>query len=279
LEIFTTRKAVSEYLSKEKTSGKTIGFVPTMGALHPGHLSLIREASKTCDCVVVSIFVNPTQFNDVKDLENYPRPLEADLEKLRSVKCDILFMPEVKEMYQENEAWAPELGGLDTVLEGKQRPGHYQGVTQIVKKLLDVVKPDVTFFGQKDYQQFLIISKMVSSLGLSTQLVMCPIIREQDGLAMSSRNIHLSPAEHQTALVLSQVLEKTKSNFGHESIGDLKNKAVTLLEATPGLKLEYFEICNGDTLQPAVLETEKSIIALVAALVGATRLIDNIILK
>lgn len=279
LKIFTTRREVSSYLSQQREGGKSIGFVPTMGALHQGHLSLINSASEKTDLVVVSIFVNPTQFNDIQDLEKYPRPVEADLERLRTVKCDVLFMPEVDEMYTQNEVWEPDLDGLDTVLEGKQRAGHYKGVTQIVKKLLDVIKPDVAFFGQKDYQQFLIISKMVSKSGLNVDLVMSPIIREEDGLAMSSRNVHLSDQEHQTALTLSRVLEQTKSNFSKTPIAELKTNAIKTLTTTPGLALDYFEICNGETLQPVSGKDEKSIVALVAARVGATRLIDNIILR
>lgn len=279
LKIFTTRKVLSDYLSSERQNGKTIGFVPTMGALHEGHLSLIKNAEERTDLIVVSIFVNPTQFNDLNDLRKYPRPLDADLEKLKTVKCDVLFMPEVDEMYSGNEHWEPDLEGLDTILEGKQRAGHYKGVTQIVKKLLDVIKPDVAFFGQKDYQQFLIISKMLSKSDSNIELIMCPTVREKDGLAMSSRNIHLSDKEHQTALTLSQVLKQAKIDFGILSLPELKAKAINTLMATPGLELDYFEICDGLTLQPVITKDAKSIIALTAARIGATRLIDNIILR
>lgn len=279
LKIFTTRRDLSSYLSQQREQGRSIGFVPTMGALHQGHLSLVKAAAERTDLVVVSIFVNPTQFNDVTDLERYPRPIEADIEKLRTVKCDVLFTPEVKEMYPETETWEPELDGLDLLLEGKQRAGHYKGVTQIVSKLLDVVKPDVAFFGQKDYQQFLIVSKMVAKSGLGIELVMAPIVREDDGLAMSSRNVHLSSDEHRTALALSRVLKRTKDDFNDKSIDELKANAINTLNAAPGLALDYFEICNGETLQPVHDKREKSIVALVAAHVGAIRLIDNIILK
>jgi pantoate--beta-alanine ligase len=279
LKIFTTRKALSDYLSSERQNGKTIGFVPTMGALHEGHLSLIKNAEDRSNLIVVSIFVNPTQFNDLNDLKKYPRPLDADLDKLKTVKCDVLFMPEVNEMYSGNEYWEPDLEGLDTILEGKQRAGHYKGVTQIVKKLMDVIKPDLAFFGQKDYQQFLIISKMLSKSDSNVELVMCPTVREKDGLAMSSRNIHLSDKEHQTALTLSQVLKQAKIDFGILTLPKLKAKAINTLVATPGLELDYFEICDGLTLQPVITKDAKSIIALTAARIGSTRLIDNIILR
>lgn len=279
LKIFTTRTALSEYLSIEREQGKSVGFVPTMGALHEGHLSLIRTAAEKSDLVVVSIFVNPTQFNDLNDLKKYPRPIESDLKKLKSVKCDVLFMPEVSEMYSGDEVWEPQLDGLDTILEGKQRTGHYKGVTQIVKKLLDVVNPNMVFFGQKDYQQFLIISKMVSNSGMNMEIVMCPTVREKDGLAMSSRNIHLSDEEHQVALTLSRVLKQAKTDFTTLPISEIKAKAIKTLTSTPGLTLEYFEICDGSSLQPVITKDSDSIIALMAARVGPTRLIDNIIIR
>ena len=279
LKIFTTRQELSAYVSEQKEKGSSVGFVPTMGALHRGHLSLIDAAGSQTDLVVVSIFVNPTQFNDKKDLERYPRPVNADLEKLKTVKCDILFMPGVTEMYSGDEQWNPDLDGLDTVLEGEKRAGHYKGVTQIVKKLLDVVKPDKAFFGQKDFQQFLIISKMVAKSGLGTELVMCPIIREDDGLAMSSRNVHLSAGEHQTALALWLVLQKTKREFENKTIAELRADALQILNSTPGLTTDYFEICDSRSLEPVATKDTPGIIALVAAQVGSTRLIDNIILR
>ncbi|MGB4774102.1 MAG: pantoate--beta-alanine ligase, partial [Daejeonella sp.] len=190
MKIVTTRLALSEYLKQRKLEGNIIGLVPTMGALHDGHLSLIEIAKSKTDLVVCSIFVNPTQFTDLNDLKNYPRPVETDINKLEAISCDVLFLPEVEEMYNKDEIWQLDLGGLDQVLEGKIRPGHYQGVTQIVYKLFEIVKPDFAFFGQKDYQQFMVISKMVNLLNMPVKLVVCPIIREDDGLAMSSRNIH-----------------------------------------------------------------------------------------
>ncbi len=279
LKIFTTRSALSDYLEKEKNTGKTIGLVPTMGALHAGHLSLINMAADKAGLAVCSIFVNPTQFTDPKDLQNYPRPVEEDIRKLEASPCNILFMPDVAGMYSEAEVWQIDLGGLDKILEGKIRPGHYQGVTQIVKKLFDIVKPDYAFFGQKDYQQFMVISKMVDMMHPGVKMIMCPIIREAGGLAMSSRNIHLSQTEHVHALALSKVLIKTKSDFDKYTVHELKDNAVHTLNNSPGIQLEYFEICDGETLVPVSAKEPRSLVALVAVRINHIRLIDNIILK
>ncbi len=278
MKTFTTRENLSEYLEQLRGEGKTIGFVPTMGALHQGHLSLLALARQHTDKVVCSIFVNPTQFNDPKDLDKYPRPIASDTEKLLLAGCDVLFNPGVNEMYARNEHWHLEIGELEHLLEGKFRPGHYQGVTQVVYKLFDIVKPDIAFFGQKDYQQFLIIQKMVDMLHLPVKLVMCPILREADGLAMSSRNIHLSADDRQHALVLSKTLNWLKPNFDTNSIPILVRKCEEMIKAEPGVDLEYFEIADGDNLRPANQNT-KNIVALVAAKVGKTRLIDNVSLQ
>ncbi len=249
-----------------------------MGALHAGHLSLLSQAQQLSDTVVCSIFVNPTQFNDPKDLEKYPRPIADDIQKLEQAGCDILFNPEVNEMYAGNEHWHLDLGELEYLLEGEFRPGHYQGVTQVVSQLFDIVKPDIAFFGQKDYQQVLVIQKMVDLLHLPVKLVMCPILRETDGLAMSSRNIHLSVDDRQHALILSKTLNWLKQNFDRKKIPALINECKTMISAEPGVQLEYFEIANGDDLHRASQSSEK-IVALVAAKVGNTRLIDNVIVR
>ena len=185
LNIFTTKHSLQQFLQKIRDTNKTFGFVPTMGALHAGHLSLIEQARQNNDEVVCSIFVNPRQFNDPKDLEKYPRTIEADIRMLEKGNCDILFNPPVSEIYDGNEKWHLNIGEAEHLLEGKVRPGHYQGVTQVVYKLFNIVKPDTAYFGQKDYQQFMIISHMVKQLHLPVKLVMCPILREADGLAMS----------------------------------------------------------------------------------------------
>lgn len=248
-----------------------------MGALHAGHLSLIEQAQQFNDEVVCSIFVNPSQFNDPKDLEKYPRTIEADIKMLEQVKCDVLFNPEVDEIYDDNEQWHLNTGELEHLLEGKFRPGHYQGVTQVVFKLFNIVKPDTAYFGQKDYQQFLIVSKMVDLLSMPVKLVMCPIRREEDGLAMSSRNIQLTTDNRLHALILSKTLNWVKDNFESAPISELKTAAEQMIGTEPDVELEYFEIADGDTLHQATEKT-KNIIALVAARVGKTRLIDNVLL-
>ena len=252
-----------------------MGFVPTMGALHQGHISLIKQAQRESDLVVCSIFVNPTQFNDPKDLAQYPRPIEHDIALLESVSCDVLFLPEVNEIYDiEQKKWAINLGGLDQVLEGEIRPGHYQGVTQVVKILFDIVQPDKAFFGQKDYQQCLVIQRMVVLLNLKVYIVVCPTLREVDGLAMSSRNVHLSDLERVQSVALFQALKLAHKAFERHSIEEVKALASNYLKASPGIVLEYFQICRRDTLEAAVSK-ESGLVALVAARLGNTRLIDN----
>jgi len=268
---------LQQHLAKLKADGAVITFVPTLGALHQGHLSLIQQAQQLGNVVVCSIFVNPTQFNDPKDLEKYPRPIRDDIKKLEQVNCDVLFNPDVTEMYASNEKWHLDIGELEGLLEGKFRPSHYQGVTQVVYKLFNIVKPDIALFGQKDYQQFLVIQKMVDTLKLPVELVMCPIVREPDGLAMSSRNIHLLPADRQHALILSKTLNKIKQGFNPDNIAQLKQQAEAAISNEPGVELAYFEIADGDTLHPANRNT-KNIVALIAAKVGKTRLIDNVVL-
>ncbi|WDF55555.1 pantoate--beta-alanine ligase [Mucilaginibacter sp. KACC 22063] len=278
MKIFNTKQALQQYLLQCRQNGKTIGLVPTMGALHNGHLSLIKQAQQKCDVTVCSIFVNPTQFTNADDLKNYPRPIEADITKLESVNCDILFNPEVTEMYAANEQWHIDLGQLEHLLEGKFRPGHYQGVTQVVYKLFDIVKPDYAFFGQKDYQQYLVIDKMVQLLNLPVKLVMCPIEREADGLAMSSRNIHLTADDHAHALVLSKALAYIKDNFNGSNLSEVTHSAGEMVRNQQGVTLEYLEIADGETLQPATDESAH-LVALTAAQVGKTRLIDNMIIR
>jgi pantoate--beta-alanine ligase len=278
LKIFTTRKTLQQQLQNKRDAHKTIGFVPTMGALHQGHLSLIEQARQHNDEIVCSIFVNPSQFNDPKDLEKYPRTIGADIKMLENAGCAILFNPAVNEIYDDNEQWHLDIGKPEHLLEGKFRPGHYQGVTQVVYKLFNIVKPDAAYFGQKDYQQFLIISKMVEQLNIPVKLVMCPIMREPDGLAMSSRNIHLTADDRHHGLVLSKTLNWVKDNFDIHNIVRLKNEAEQIISTADGVELDYFEIADGNTLHPAD-ENSKAIVALVAAKVGKTRLIDNVLLK
>jgi pantoate--beta-alanine ligase len=247
-----------------------------MGALHAGHLELVKISGAQSDIVVCSIFVNPTQFNDPDDFKKYPKTIKKDIQKLKKLNCDILFLPEVHEMYPGTEEWHLDLGELDTILEAKSRKGHYQGVTQVVNKLFDTVKPDQAYFGQKDFQQFLVISRMVRMMHKPVKLIMCPIIRDEDGLALSSRNVHLSDVERQQALALSRALISTKENFKKKTINELKADAITFLN-TKGIRPDYFEICYAKNLKPALRKRSANIIALVAAYIGKTRLIDNMI--
>ncbi|MEJ2882459.1 pantoate--beta-alanine ligase [Pedobacter sp. GR22-6] len=278
MKVINTVAALKSLLGPIRSAQQKIALVPTMGALHKGHVSLIEVAQQHAEVVVCSIFVNPTQFTDPKDLEKYPRPLEHDMAMLEQCGCDIVFMPSVKEMYPGPENWHIDLGPAEFLLEGEFRRGHYQGVTQIVKKLFDVVSPDIAFFGQKDFQQVLMIQQMVSYFNLSVQIITCPIIREEDGLAMSSRNIHLNAQDRQNALVLSRALYNVKDHFDLGRIPELEAKARQMIEATQGVKLDYFVIVDGLTLEPAELPYGKQLVALVAAKVGETRLIDNMIL-
>lgn len=248
-----------------------------MGALHRGHISLIEQAKAGNDIVACSIFVNPTQFNDPKDLEKYPRPIEADIAKLEAAGCDILFNPPVSEIYGDNEQWHLNIGQLEFLLEGEFRPGHYQGVTQVVYKLLDIVKPTTLYMGQKDYQQFMVVSRMVELLGIPVKMAMCAIEREDDGLAMSSRNVHLTATDRQHALILSKTLNWLKANFDSKNIFEQEQQAMDMLQAEPGVEPEYIELADGKTLLPAD-ENSTSIVALTAAKVGKTRLIDNVII-
>ncbi|WP_091175727.1 pantoate--beta-alanine ligase [Mucilaginibacter sp. P25] len=276
MKIFSTKNEITDYFNRKPV--KVIGFVPTMGALHKGHLGLIELAKQQSTQVVCSIFVNPTQFNDPKDLEKYPRPITDDIRRLEEVNCDILFNPQVTEMYADNEKWHFDMGDLEYLLEGKFRPGHYQGVTQVVNKLFNIVKPDIAFFGQKDYQQFMVINKMVEVLKMPVKLVMCPIEREPDGLAMSSRNIHLTPYDREHSLILSKALNWVKENFDINKIDTLQQQAGQMISNEPGVELEYFEIADGKTLHHATPASE-TIVALVAARVGKTRLIDNVLIS
>ena len=278
MRVFTTTREIQQHLADLRNKGLSTGLVATMGALHQGHLSLIQQAKKDNDWVICSIFVNPTQFNDPADLEKYPRPIAHDTQMLEQAGCDILFNPEVTEMYADNEHWHLALGEIEHLLEGKFRPGHYQGVTQVVYKLFNIIKPDTAYFGQKDYQQIMVITKMVELLNLPVKLVMCPILREEDGLAMSSRNIHLTAEDREHSLILSKTLNWVKENFDSNNIAGLQDKAAEAINAEEGVSLEYFELTDGDTLHPAN-QTTKNVVALVAARVGKTRLIDNVLIN
>jgi len=282
VEIFKTKASLQAYLQEARSAGKKIALIPTMGALHEGHLSLLNYAKPISDIRVCSIFVNPTQFNDPKDLEKYPRPIENDIKLLESVDCDILFLPSVDEMYPDkNEDWHLDLGELDQIWEGEKRPGHFQGVTQVVYKLFALVQPDIACFGQKDFQQVMVIKRMIEMKGLVIQLAICPIIRDRDGLALSSRNMRLSEDGKRKALALSRSLQYVKDHINAPiPLAEIKNEALKILTATEGLSVEYFAICESSSLKEVNhIDFSKQHVALVTAWVDGVRLIDNMILN
>ncbi len=276
---FKTQSELQEYLSPLRDNGKSFGFVPTMGALHDGHLSLILEAKKGNDIVVSSIFVNPTQFNNPEDLKKYPRQLESDIVKLESVDCDILFAPTEKEMYPEPATEKYDFGELETVMEGKHRPGHFNGVGIVVKRLFDKVMPHKAYFGQKDFQQLAIIKKLTKDLNLPIEIISCDIIREKGGLAMSSRNQLLSENGKKHAEILHRTLKSAKERSTKEGILDIISSIIKQFEQNKNVNLEYFEIVDMSTLQPLKSwDQSNQTVACIAAYVENVRLIDNIIL-
>lgn len=278
MEVFYKAAPLAARIAAFRKEGKSIGFVPTMGALHEGHLSLVRFSRQQNDITVVSIFVNPTQFNDKLDLERYPRMPEKDSALLEHAGCDLLFMPDVDEVYPEPDIRVFDFGGLDQVMEGKHRPGHFNGVAQVVTRLFDMVKPHQAYFGLKDFQQLAIIRKVMADLKYPVEIVSCPIVRECDGLAMSSRNMLLSAEERKRALVLSQSLFKGRERMKQGlSVVEVKKFVEDQVHAAEGVDLEYFEIIDGTTLLPARnWNAGRDIIGCIAARVGKIRLIDNI---
>ncbi|MBN2349471.1 MAG: pantoate--beta-alanine ligase [Bacteroidales bacterium] len=260
-----------------RENGRTIGFVPTMGALHEGHLSLIKNSIENNDATVVSIFVNPTQFNDQNDLLNYPRTLDDDLKLLNTLKCDIVFVPSVKEMYPEKDTRVFNFGTLDKIMEGKHRPGHFIGVAQIVSKFFNIIQPDKAYFGQKDFQQLAIIKKLVTDYNYPVEIIPCPIIRENDGLAMSSRNRLLSSEQRKHATLISQALFNAQKMAGINSVQNVIDYVVSTINNDPLLETEYFEIVDSNQLLPVKSWDEPSFkVGCVAVKIGEIRLIDNI---
>jgi pantoate--beta-alanine ligase len=279
--LFKKVSDLKKFLRSQKSEGKKIGFSPTMGALHEGHLALLRTSQQLCDISVVSIFVNPTQFNDPDDLKKYPRTEGMDLALLDKAGCDVVFMPGVEDVYPPDAKGTPKLDlqGLDKVMEGAFRPGHFDGVVQVVKRLLDIVEPDRLFMGQKDFQQFTIIDFMLEQYDLPVELEVVPIVREPSGLAKSSRNVRLSDAAREKATIiykglsgLASVLETTSIEKAHADFFSMLEKA--------GLEPEYLSIANGKTLQPITdYNKEEYVVACTAAWIEGVRLIDNMILK
>lgn len=264
-------------LADERQTGKKIGFVPTMGALHEGHLSLVNCCIAENDVCVVSIFVNPTQFNDKKDLATYPRMLEADCAMLAPMGCDYVFAPSEKEIYPGPDRRIFELGDVAAIMEGAFRPGHFNGVAQVVSKLFQIVEPDSAYFGEKDFQQIAIIKSMVNLLNLPVRIVSCPILREKDGLAMSSRNMRLTPEQRQIAPVIAATLSESRNFVPRKSVDDVIIEVIEKLNEIPQLRVEYFEIVDAVTLRAISNWNESDDpIGCIAVFCGEVRLIDNI---
>ncbi|MDP4240011.1 MAG: pantoate--beta-alanine ligase [Bacteroidota bacterium] len=278
MKIIKQKKELRSEIEVLKASGKTIGFVPTMGALHNGHKSLVERAVAENDICVVSVFVNPTQFNNPTDLEKYPRNLKRDAEFLEKIGCRIIFSPEPPEIYLPDELdsrFEFDFGGLDTVMEGKFRPGHFNGVVQIVSKLFQLVQPDKAYFGEKDFQQLAIIHRMVAVMNLQVEIVDCPIVREASGLALSSRNERLNEDERKKAVEISKVLSESRNFAPQLSPIELTQWVVEQINSRPGLEVEYYEIVNTSTLQP-VYSWSAASVGCIAVYCGEVRLIDNI---
>jgi pantoate--beta-alanine ligase len=283
LKIVAKKSELEELLSTYRASNKSIGFVPTMGALHKGHISLVNLSKEENEVTVCSIFVNPTQFNDPADLKRYPRPIDSDREMLENAACDILFMPPVEEMYPGNNysLVQEDFAGLDRMMEGKSRPGHFSGMITIVNKLFECVKPDKAYFGNKDFQQLTIVKYFVKRHGLPILIRECPITRDTDGLAMSSRNRLLTFEERKAAGIIPQTLFKAKEMWGNKAISELKAFVVAEIAKESILKLDYFEIVHFNTLTPTEGPVPQStpVIACIAVFAGKIRLIDNVRLQ
>ena len=280
MKIVHTISELQTHLEEYKSQGSQIGLVPTMGALHDGHIRLVERCVQENAVCVVSVFVNPTQFNDKNDLISYPRTPEQDAEMLRKAGCKFVFMPSTEEMYPELDTRNFDFGTLETVMEGRFRPGHFNGVAQIVSKLFDIVKPDRAYFGEKDFQQLAIIRQMTKNLNYPIEIVPCPIVRETDGLAMSSRNRRLSSEEREKAPRIAELLVKSITFASAKSIPETISFVAQGLASDPVFKLEYFEIVDGDTLQPVEKwEDSNYIVGCVAVFCGPVRLIDNIVYK
>ncbi len=277
MKIIHTIKELQAEISAQKNAGKRVGLVPTMGALHAGHASLVERSVAENDVTVVSIFVNPTQFNDKNDLVKYPRTLEADCQLLQSVGASIAFAPSVEEVYPEPDTRSFSYAPLDTVMEGTFRPGHFNGVCQIVSKLFDMVQPHRAYFGEKDFQQLAIIREMVRQMQYPLEIIGCPIVREADGLAMSSRNTRLSADERTTALNISRTLFESQEFAKSHTLAETKAFVEEGIAATDGLRLEYYEVVDDRTLQ-TVREWDEAegIVGCITVFCGEVRLIDNI---
>lgn len=278
--IITKISDTKKILSNHRASGKTIGFVPTMGALHQGHISLVDKAVSENDIVIVSLFVNPTQFNDKSDLKNYPRTPEKDIKILEESGVHYIFMPSEQEIYPEKDTRVFDFGLLDKVMEGEHRPGHFNGVAQVVSKLFDIVEPHRAYFGQKDFQQLAVILHLVKHLKLKIEIIGCPIVREPDGLAMSSRNLLLDSEKRKSAPNIYKTLSEARNKVNEFSVKDLIHWVVTNINEDSNLIVEYFSLVDSETLQPVSnWGDSKSIIGCIAVQAGNVRLIDNTFYK
>lgn len=280
MQVIDNKITLQKEISDWKALGLRIGFVPTMGALHAGHLALVEKARRENDKVVVSIFVNPTQFNNPEDLKNYPRTLDSDLKLLEPIGADLVFAPSVNEMYPEGqmpEVPTIDLGTLDQVMEASHRPGHFQGVMQVVANLFRVVQPDVAYFGEKDFQQLAVIRTMTRQLNLPVSIIGCATVRENDGLAMSSRNTLLSPEERKEATTISKALFYIRDNWKNKPMDALLNHAISMIEKNGIMKVEYVSAADSDTLKPVKDWNDSASIRVCTAVrLGKVRLIDNI---
>ncbi len=280
IKILKTRAEAAEFAASVRFSGKTMGFVPTMGALHEGHLSLVRRALQENDYCIASIFVNPIQFNNPEDLEKYPRTPERDLQMLEEVGCHAVFMPTVQEMYPDEVTESYDFGHLDKVMEGAFRPGHFNGVAIVVRRLFENVQPHRAYFGEKDYQQLAIIRELVRKYRIPVEIIPCPIVREPDGLAMSSRNMRLTPADRSKAPLIYKTLQEARKMSQNHDVGTVKKWVLETLKSIEGFEPEYFEIASGETLLPVNnWEEAQKVMGFVVVWLGGVRLIDNIELR
>jgi len=282
MEIINRRQRMSSVARKiRREQDRTIGLVPTMGALHEGHLSLVREARRMCDVVVVSVFVNPTQFGPSEDYEDYPRDLTKDTALLTDYNVDYIFAPAAEEIYPKDFSTYVNVGGLSKLLEGESRPGHFRGVATVVAILLNTVRPDFAFFGQKDAQQAVIIKRMVKDLAFDTEIVVSPTVREDSGLAISSRNLYLDAEEQESAAVIHRALKQAKEIYkkGERHAGKIAESVRATIETEPRVRVDYVRVVDAETLEKLDKLDERPMLVAVAAYVGKTRLIDNTMLN
>ncbi|MCX6258590.1 MAG: pantoate--beta-alanine ligase [Bacteroidia bacterium] len=278
MKTYKTREEIRREITNLKNAGKSVGFVPTMGALHKGHISLVERSCKENKVTIASIFVNPNQFNNPEDLRNYPRMMNEDIALLEKAGCDILFAPDEKEVYPEPDTRIFEFGMLDKVMEGRFRPNHFNGVAQVVSRFFDIINPDNAYFGEKDYQQLVIIKKLAKQFNYNIKITGCPIIREDDGLAMSSRNLLLGKEERRNVPHIFQALTKAVSKAKEgATIGEVKTSLIDFISLYPCLKFEYFEIVDPDELTIATQwNSSRALVGCIAVYAGFVRLIDNI---